>query len=146
MGCLFVGEVGGGFPSPAEGWRERALTISDLLQEHQEATFYMVVRGDSMRGAGIADGDLVVVDRALEAHPESIIIALVNDGFLVKRYTRREDGTVVLCSAHPRFPPLPVTPQMRFEVWGVVTYVVRSMRPGISLRARLRGWMRRGEP
>ncbi|GHO46049.1 LexA family protein [Ktedonospora formicarum] len=145
MLCLYIGEVGGGFPSPAEGWRERALDIHDLLQEHREATFYMVVRGDSMQGAGIIDGDLVVVDRALKAHHESIIIALVNDGFLVKRYTQQKDGTVILCSAHPRFPPLPITPQMTFEVWGVVTYVVRSLRPGVSLRARLRGWIRRGE-
>ncbi|GHO48708.1 LexA family protein [Ktedonospora formicarum] len=146
MGCPFIGEVGGGFPSPAEGWRERALDISELLQDHREATFYMVVWGDSMQGAGIADGDLVVVDRALEAQNESIIIALVNDGFLVKRYTQREDGAVILYSAHPRFPPLPIMPQATFEVWGVVTYVVRSLRPGSSLRARLQRWGRREEP
>ncbi|GHO48345.1 LexA family protein [Ktedonospora formicarum] len=146
MECKYVGSVGGGFPSPAEGWRERSLEISEVLQEHPESTFFMVVRGNSMDEAGIGDGDPVVVDRALKAEPGSIIIALLNGGFVVKRYLV-ENGKVVLASAHPRFPPLPVTSRMTFEVWGVVSFVVKSVRVGHAqtLRARLAQVSRRGE-
>ena len=144
--CIYVGMVGGGFPSPAEGWRERALDITEVFLEHREATFFMLVRGESMRGVGIGDGDLVVVDRALEVQQGSIIIALLNGGFVVKRYQVRADGTVVLNSAHPRYGPLVVTESMSFEVWGVVTFALRSVRVDGSLRGRLARVSRRGGP
>lgn len=141
--CIYVGTVGGGFPSPAEGWCERALDITEVFLEHREATFFMLVRGDSMRGVGIGDGDLVVVDRALEVQQGSIIIALLNGGFVVKRYLVKE-GQVVLASAHPRYGPLVVTENMSFEVWGVVTFALRNVRVDGSLRGRLARVSRRG--
>lgn len=146
MECFYVGEVGAGFPSPAERWRERTLDLNDLLQAHPEATFFMLVRGESMKEANIFDGDLVVVDRALRATHGSIIIALVNGGFSIKQLRIRSDGSMELASAHPRFPPLMITPRVSFEVWGVVIFVVRSTHPTTPLKTRLHRFLLRSNP
>lgn len=142
MGYFYVGEVGAGFPSPAERWRERSLDLNDLLQVHPEATFFMLVRGESMKGVGIYDKDLIVVDRALQATHGNIIIALVNGGFSIKQLHILADGSMELASAHPRFPPLVITPRVSFEVWGVVTFVLHSVHPSASLKTRLYRFLR----
>ncbi len=115
-----------GFPSPAESFFERGLDIADLLIQHKEFTFFMNVEGNSMIGAGIHDTDILVVDRALEAVDNSIIVAVLNGGFTVKRIQFREQE-ILLISEHPRYPLLKVTEQDTFSIWGVVTYSIHAV-------------------
>lgn len=104
MEFVYIGTVGGGFPSPAEGWRERGLDIQDISRSIRRRRFSWWCEATRCVEFGLADGDLVV-DRALEVRHGSIIVALVNGGFVVKRYLVREDTTIVLASAHPRYAP-----------------------------------------
>lgn len=144
--CSYIGEVGAGFPSPGERWRERSLDLNDLIRLHPEVTFFLLVRGESMKDLGICDGDLVVVDRALSAVHGNVIIALVNGGFSIKQLQIHSDGGIELVSAHPRFPPLVITPHISFEIWGVVVFVLRSVHPAARLKNRLYHFLRRNNP
>ena len=86
-----AGTVVAGFPSPAEQYQEQPLDLNELLVKRPAATFFVRVQGDSMIGAGITDGDLLVVDRSLLPADGDIIIACIDGDFTVKRY--REEGT-----------------------------------------------------
>src|SRR5438105_162854 len=120
---LVAWHISCGFPSPADDYRESELDIHELVIAHPEATFYVRVSGDSMEGAGIYEGDVLVVDRALEARENAIIVALVNGEFTVKRLVRRGD-TLFLMPENPRYEPLPLTEEMDFRIWGIATYVI----------------------
>lgn len=117
--------VSAGFPSPAEDTQDIRLDLNDLLVKHPEATFFVRVQGESMLGAGIHSGDILVVDRSLDAADGSIVVAVVDGEFTVKRLSvvgRR----VRLMPENVAFPPLDITPEHAFQVWGVVTGVVRN--------------------
>ncbi|HEY0675190.1 MAG TPA: translesion error-prone DNA polymerase V autoproteolytic subunit, partial [Immundisolibacter sp.] len=92
--------VSAGFPSPADDYVERRLSLDDHLVRHKESTFFMRVAGDSMRGMGIYDGDLLVVDRAVAATHGCVVIAVVDGGFTVKQLLHTPQGQV-LRAAHP---------------------------------------------
>ena len=124
---LVVWHITCGFPSPAEDYRESELDINELVIAHPDATFYVRVSGDSMEGAGIFEGDVLVVDRALDARNNTIIVALVNGEFTVKRLTMSGD-TIFLMPENPRYEPLPITEEMEFRVWGIATYVIHRLR------------------
>jgi DNA polymerase V len=89
------GSVVAGFPSPAEQYREPPLDLNELLVKRPAATYFVRVSGDSMSGAGISDGDLLVVDRSLRPADGDIIVACVDGDFTVKtlRVSKREEGT-----------------------------------------------------
>ena len=123
---VFPRQIPAGFPSPAEDWIEKRLDLNDLLLLHPTTTFYAKITGDSMSGAGIRDGDIVVVDRALEPVDGCIIIARLGQEFTIKRLLRLPD-TIVLSAAHPDFPPIHITSRLDFEVWGVVTWVLHPL-------------------
>jgi DNA polymerase V len=123
---FFVAPVRAGFPSPAEDYVERALDLNEFLVPHPTATFFARVKGDSMEGVGIHDGDTLVVDRSLSPRDGQIVIALVNNKFTVKRLRRTETG-LLLVAENPTYHALAVTPQMGFEMWGVVTYVIHPV-------------------
>ncbi len=116
-----------GFPSPADDYVDTRLDLNDLLVKHPAATFFVRVEGDSMRGAGINPGDVLVVDRALEASDNDVVVAVVNGEFTVRRI-RRERGKLLLISDNPELSPLEVTREMEFDVWGVVTYAIHRVR------------------
>jgi len=116
-----------GFPSPAEDYRESELDIDELVIAHPEATFYVRVSGDSMEGAGIYEGDVLVVDRALDARHNAIVVALVNGEFTVKRLSTN-GNTPSLIPENPIYEPTPITEEMEFLVWGVATYVIHRLR------------------
>ncbi len=116
-----------GFPSPADDYAEHGLSLDALVIQHPEATFYVRVSGDSMQDAGIHEGDILVVDRAVPAAHNAIIIALVQGEFTVKRLSL-EDEQLTLIPANPRYHPIPITEDMDFQVWGVVTYCIRRIR------------------
>ena len=124
---LVAWHISCGFPSPAEDYRESELDINELVIAHPDATFYVRVSGDSMEGAGIFEGDVLVVDRALDARNNTIIVALVNGEFTVKRLTMSGD-TLFLMPENPHYEPLPITEEMEFRVWGIATYVIHRLR------------------
>jgi DNA polymerase V len=119
--------VPAGFPSPAEDHMVRRCDLMDLLSTHPQATYFMRVRGDSMAGAHIFDGDIVVVNRALEAGHHSIVIASVDNEFTCKKLYMR-NGRVRLVAANPAYPDIRPKEGQTLEVWGVVTAVLTLFR------------------
>ncbi|MBI3144106.1 MAG: translesion error-prone DNA polymerase V autoproteolytic subunit [Pseudogulbenkiania sp.] len=124
---LYAAHVPAGFPSPADDYLEASLNLNDHLIRHPESTFFVKVSGESMSGAGIFDGDMLVVDRLLPPVHRDVVIAVVVGELTVKRLELRSDG-VWLVPEHPDYPALRANPDAGFEVWGVVTAVVRSLR------------------
>ncbi|CRI63854.1 DNA polymerase V [Thiocapsa sp. KS1] len=121
-----VWPVRAGFPSPAEDDQEEAIDLNALLAPNAEATFLLRVSGLSMSEAGIDDGDVLVVDRALEPAHGRIVVAVVDGEFTVKRLHRR-DGRIALEAAHPDYPPILLSEGQELSVWGVVTRVIKSV-------------------
>lgn len=122
---IYLTSVQAGFPSPAEDFLDRTLDLNELLIAHPAATFFVRVAGDSMRNAGISSGDILVVDRALQAADNKIVIAIVNGEFTVKRLKIRE-GKISLAPENPAYPILEMKEGNDFQVWGVVTYVIHK--------------------
>lgn len=118
--------VHAGFPSPADDHVEAGLDLNELLVRHREATFFVRVKGRSMEGAGIRDGDLLVVDRSLTPTAGKIVIAVLDGDFTVK-VLRVKAGRVWLEAASPDYPPLAAGNLQELVVWGVVTGVVRQV-------------------
>lgn len=112
--------VKAGFPSPAQDYEEEALDINDYLVRNPTATFYVRVEGDSMDGAGIHHGDILVVDRSLTARHGHIVVAFVGSERLVKRLSLR-GGKGMLVAANPRYPAIEINPEDPATIWGVVT-------------------------
>jgi DNA polymerase V len=115
-----------GFPSPAEDYVDRPLDFNELLIEHPAATFAIRIEGESMTGGGIFPGDIAVVDRAREPVNGSIVLALLDGAFTVKRY-RTKDGAVVLQAENPSFADMALADGQSFEVWGVITRSIRML-------------------
>jgi DNA polymerase V len=122
---LFTAGVSAGFPSPADDFIDKKLDLNEFLISHPSATFFVRVEGTSMIEAGIHPGDILIVDKALEASPGSIVIAVIEGEFTVKRFQRTE-GRCFLLAENPSFKPIEITEGMRVEVWGVVTYVIHK--------------------
>jgi DNA polymerase V len=115
-----------GFPSPADDYLDRPLDFNELLIENPAATFAVRVDGDSMIGAGIFPGDIAVVNRARTAVDGSVVLALVDGEFTIKRYRRRG----VRCWLQPEnsaFEDLEIADGMTFEVWGVISRCIRFL-------------------
>jgi DNA polymerase V len=125
-GTLADSMVSAGFPSPAEDSYETFDIVAHIVK-HPAATFFMRVAGDSMTGAGIFDGDLVVVDRSLEVKSGDIIVAILNGEFTVKRF-RRNNSTIELIPENPKYRKIVLDENMEFEVWGVVTGTYKSFK------------------
>lgn len=120
---LFLSVIHAGFPSSADDYIEKVLDLNELVISTPEATFYVRVSGDSMKNAGIWDGDILVVDRALNPTHKAIIVAILNNEFTVKRlYIRGQD--IYLLPANPIYKPIKISEEMEFQVWGVVRAVV----------------------
>jgi len=122
---LFTAGVSAGFPSPADDFVDRSLDLNEYLIKHPAATFFVRVEGNSMIGSGIHPGDILIVDKALEPYDGSIVIAVLNGEFTVKRF-KRERGRCCLVAENPAYAPIEITGDMQLEVWGVVTYVIHK--------------------
>jgi DNA polymerase V len=122
---LFAVPVKAGFPSPAEDYLEQNLDLNEYLIQHPAATFFVRVDGESMRGAGIQKGDILIVDRSLEPSHGKIVIAVINGEFTVKRLRLHQDK-VFLEPENPHFSPIEINPNWDFQIWGVVTYVIHK--------------------
>ena len=123
---LFASPISAGFPSPADDYVEKKLDLNDHLVRNRQATFFLRVRGDSMIGAGIHNGDLLIVDRSLTAVHKKIVVAIVQGELLVKRLLRA-NNKVFLAAENPNYPSIEVTPELGFEIWGVVTNVIHEV-------------------
>ena len=114
------------FGSPADDSGIGRLDLNDILIRHAQATFVMRVSGAAMREAGIDDGDLVLVDRAIAAAHHHVVIAIVDEGFVCRRLVRRAHQ-VRLCAADPAVADIVVTDSAALQVWGVVTHAIKSL-------------------
>ena len=137
-----VGTVVAGFPSPAEQYVEPPLDLNELLVKRPAATYFVRVSGDSMVGAEIQDGDLLVVDRSLRPADGDIIVASVDGEFTVKRYReegtgKREQGTgnrgrargkrICLEAANPNFETIFLGPEQELDYFGKVTACIHRL-------------------
>lgn len=118
-----MGSVEAGFPSPAEEELTDTLSLDNLLIKNPQATFLLKVSGDSMSGAGILPGDMVIVERGQEAKNGDIVIAEV-DGAWTMKYLKKQGDTVLLVAANPKYHP--IRPKNELKIGGVVTAVVRK--------------------
>jgi DNA polymerase V len=123
---LVSGTAACGFPSPADDYLDRPLDFNELLIENAPATFAVKVAGESMAGVGLFAGDIAVVNRAKTAVDGSIVVALVDGEFTLKRFRQRR-GRVWLHPENPAYPDIEITEGMSFEVWGVVTRSIRML-------------------
>lgn len=123
---LFTARVSAGFPSPADDHLDGLLDLNEYCVRHPSATFFLRVAGDSMTGAGIYSGDLLVVDRAREPLDGSIVIAVLDSELTVKRL-RLVEHEVFLEPDNPDYPKLKISSDCELEIWGVVTHVVHAV-------------------
>lgn len=114
------------FPSPADDYIDKRLNLNDLLIQHPESTFFVTAEGNSMIGAGIHSGDILIVDRSINAQHGKIAIIALNGELTVKRliYKNKE---LYLMPENSRFNPIKITKEMNMEVWGVVTSVIHKL-------------------
>ncbi len=123
---MFTEQVAAGFPSPADDYLEGNLDLNKYLIQHPVATYFVRVTGDSMIGAGIHSGDILIVDRSLEPLNRKVVIAIVNGELTVKRLIRKKDK-VILIPENDRYKPIEIKDETDLEIWGVVTSVIHGL-------------------
>ncbi|MEY2664997.1 MAG: hypothetical protein RLZZ480_102 [Candidatus Parcubacteria bacterium] len=122
---LFSSRPAAGFPAPGDDEVEKPLDLNDLLIDNPTATFFVRVSGDSMEGAKIFDGDILVVDRSVTPIDGSIVVAAVFGEMVVKRLRKRVD-TLSLISENPHYQPIDINDADDVYIWGVVVGTVRN--------------------
>jgi len=122
---LFECSVAAGFPSPADDYVDKTLDLNELIITHPAATFFVRVKGYSMRDAGIHCGDILVVDRSLEPVSGRIVVAILHSEFTVKRFIV-ETNKILLVPENPAYSTIHVPSESDFQVWGTVTYVIKK--------------------
>jgi DNA polymerase V len=122
---LYSSPVSAGFPSPADDYTELSLDLNKYLIKHPAATFYARAKGDSMINAGIRDGDILVVDRALDVYDDCIAVCIIDSEFTVKRL-RKDSDKILLIPENDYYKPIEVSEYNDFEVWGIVSYVIHK--------------------
>ena len=125
----FAEALHAGFPSPAADHSGERINLTKEMSPNPETTFYAHIEGDSMRDAGILDGDIVVVDRSLEPKSGDIIVAYLDGEYTVKEFRMDASGRFAWLIPHnPDFQPIRVESDSNFSVWGVVTYAVLKVK------------------
>ena len=118
--------ISAGFPSPADDFKETRISLDRELVKNKEATFYARVDGDSMIGAGLNDGDLLVIDRSLNPENGKIAVCLVDGDFTVKRI-KKEKGKFYLMPENKKYKPIELKEENELIVWGIVEYVIKKV-------------------
>ena len=121
-----LSRISAGFPSPADDYIENSLSLSELLIRNHLSTFLMKTSGDSMTDVGINDGDILVVDRSIEAKNRDIVIAILEGNLTVKRLLFKTNGLVVLKSENTAYKDIKIPELADLEIWGVVTSVIHQ--------------------
>ncbi|MGB3541645.1 LexA family protein [Rubrivirga sp.] len=124
-----LSRVSAGFPSPADDYVEGHLDMHELTNALSPSCYWMQSEGESMVGAGILSGDLLLVDRAIEPAHGDIVVASVDGELTVKRFSRRA-GRTKLLAANPEYPPIELYEGQELVIWGVVTFVLHNARQG----------------
>ena len=122
---LFASQPAAGFPAPADDLVEKSLDINDLVVENPASTFFVRVQGDSMEGAGIFSGDVLVVDRSVEAKEGKIVVAAVYGEMVVKRL-KLMNNVLQLISENESYKPISLQDNDECFIWGVVVGSVRQ--------------------
>ena len=118
--------VAAGFPSPADDYIDVGIDLNEVLIRHPSSTFFLRVSGDSMVEAGIQDGDLLVVDRSLDARPGQVVVAVLDGAFTLKRLAHHQ-GRLRLEAANSAYPPLELHQCGDVQIWGVAIHVIHSL-------------------
>jgi DNA polymerase V len=124
---LFLTHIQAGFPSPADDFVEKNLDLNEFLIKNPPATFFVKVEGDSMINAQISSGDILIVDRSIDASNKKIIIASLMGEFLVKRI-KIIGKEIFLESENTKYKSIKITDDMDFEIFGVVTYIIHKAK------------------
>lgn len=124
---MLLSRLSAGFPSPADDYVEEKIDLNKLLVKNKPATYLVRVTGDSMIGAAICDGDILVVDASLRPRQNQIVVACLDGEFLVKRWCTEKNGTY-LKSENPSYAPRYIHPDDDFSIFGLVTGVVRQVK------------------
>ena len=123
-------EIKAGFPSPAQDYVENGIDLNRELVKNPSSTFFGRARGSSMEGAGIYDGDLLVIDKSLEPYEGAVAVCFIDGEFTLKRIRFERDGArmvaVWLMPENDAFSPIKVTQENQFVIWGIVTHSIRS--------------------
>ena len=118
--------ISAGFPSPADDFKETRISLDKVLVRNKEATFYARVSGDSMVGAGLDDGDLLVIDRSLNPENGKIAVCLIDGEFTVKRI-KKEKNKLYLTPENNKYKPIELKEENELIIWGVVEYVIKKV-------------------
>lgn len=124
---LADGGIRAGFPSPAQDFLDLSIDLNKELVHNPSATFFGRVKGESMRDAGISDGDLVVIDKSLPPRDGKIAVCYLDGEFTMKRIKTDKDCCWLL-PANNDFKPIKVTPDNDFVIWGIVVHVIKSFQ------------------
>ena len=127
---IFGGQLSCGFPSPAIDYELPDLSLDDLVGLTPTSSIFLFrASGHSMTGAGIFDGDVLIVDKALTAEDGHVVVAVIGADFLVKRLSKSKQGEVSLKADSPGYPPIRLGEFETLEVWGVCRWVLHSLMP-----------------
>lgn len=119
-------QISAGFPSPAEDYLEPALDLNQALIKNPSSTFYGRVKGESMKDAGVDNGDLLVIDKSLPYRDQALAVCFINGEFTLKRI-RVQGKTLLLMPANKDYEPIVVKEDADFSVWGIVTHVIKKV-------------------
>ena len=118
--------ISAGFPSPADDFKEIRISLDKELVKNEEATFYARVSGDSMQGAGLENGDLLIIDRSIEPSNNKIAVCFVDGEFTVKRI-KIESKIVHLMPENKKYSPIEINEENELIIWGIVTHVIKKL-------------------
>ena len=118
--------ISAGFPSPADDFKEIRISLDRELIKNRDATFYARVSGESMVGAGLDDGDLLIIDRSLDPKNGKIAVCLVDGEFTVKRI-KKEKNKLYLMPENKKYKPIELKEESELIVWGIVEYVIKKV-------------------
>ena len=119
--------VSAGFPSPADDYIDNGIDLNEQLIKHPASTFFLRVSGHSMTNVGIYDGDLLIVDRSINAEPGKIVIAILDECFVLKKLILNK-GSLYLEAAHPDYPTIDIKQYETVQIWGVVIYCIHDLK------------------
>jgi DNA polymerase V len=122
----YSSRVSAGFPSPADDTIESNLDLNKLLIKNESTTFFMQVKGDAMKDAGIWSGDVLVVDRSLSPKHGRVVIATIGEELLIRRLYKLRNK-VLLMPENKEYEPLEISKEIDSIVWGVVNFVIHKV-------------------
>ncbi|MDA3954329.1 MAG: translesion error-prone DNA polymerase V autoproteolytic subunit [Bacteroidales bacterium] len=123
---LLESMIPAGFPSPADDYLELPLDLNEKLIRNPSSTFFAQISGSSMINAGINDGDIVIVDKSLQAKNDSVLVCIIDGEFTLKRFKKIDEENAFLMAENPEFDPIKINKHNTFQIWGVVTYSIHK--------------------